>query len=98
MTTKPPRRRRRRATTLKIVPIAIKHPSGNSWTPQQLLEEFVAYVQAGKIDMTQCVLHFFEREANGRMRLRRWQAGCSRAEEIALCQVAMLTAIEEWRE
>lgn len=81
----------------KVTHISTKHPSGDTWTPTMLLEEFVAEVQAERILIKSCVLHFQEVLPSGRLRLRRWQAGCSRAEEIAFATAAIHDAVEDWK-
>lgn len=81
----------------KVTHIATKHPSGTTWTPQMLLEEFLAEIQAGRIDLRSCVLHFQQVLPSGRIRHSRWQANCSRAEEIAYATMAIHDAIEDWK-
>ena len=82
---------------LKVVPISTKHPSGDTWSPLQLLKEFVSDVEAGNLRPVKLVLHFFEETPDGGLQPRSWQAGCTRTEEIALMELEMHRAIEAWR-
>ncbi len=83
---------------LKIVPIASKHPSGDAWSPVQLLEEFLADVKAGKIAPIKLSLQYVEVTPAGSWLPRSWQAGCSRSEEIALLEIAKTNAIQDWKD
>lgn len=81
----------------KVTPISTKSKSGDSWTPLQLLESFVTDVKAGKTVPEKIMLHWMEANPNGTSSPRRWQAGCSRSEEIAFCELAKLMAMEDWK-
>lgn len=84
---------------LKIVPISSKSASSASWTPEQLLEEFLADLRAGKIHPANLLVYWMDDEGNpdGRLSPRRWIANVSRSEEIAFHTLGIHRAVEDWR-
>lgn len=79
----------------KVTPIRPETPA--VWTGLQLLEEFVAAVKAAKTTPDKLMIFWLEATPDGRLLPRRWQSGCERADEIALCEMAKLLAMEDWK-
>ena len=84
-------------THLKIVPISSKHPSSTTWSPEQMLEEFLVDPRAGKIHPTNLMLFWLDRDPDGSLRPRRYIANVSRAEEIAFHALGTAMALDQWR-
>lgn len=63
----------------------------------QILEEFTGKVKAGTIRPDKLMIFWLEASPDGRLVPHRWQAGCERADEIALCEMAKLLALEDWK-
>lgn len=85
--------------SLKIVPIYSKHPNNTTWSPEQLLEELLADLRAGKIHPTNLMVYWLDDDGkpDGRLIPRRWIANVTKAEEIALHTLGVHKAIEDWR-
>lgn len=85
---------------LKIVPIYSKHPSSTTWSPEQLLEELLADLRAGKIHPTNLMVYWLDDggKADGSLVPRRYIANVSLAEEIAFYTLGIHKAIDDWRD
>lgn len=68
-----------------------------TWTGLALLEEFVAGVKAGTITPDKLMIFWLEVTRDDRWTTRKWQAGCDRSDEIALCEMAKMKIMEDWR-
>lgn len=84
---------------LKVVPISTKHSSSTSWSPEQLLEEFLAEIRAGKVHPRNLMVYWMDDggKAGDRFRPQRWVANVSREEEIAFHTLGIHRAIDDWR-
>lgn len=82
---------------LKVVPIASKSSSSASWSPVQMLDEFVADVKAGKETPAKMMIFYLVDDGAGGWTPRTWFANCSKVEEIALCELAKARAIDNWK-
>jgi hypothetical protein len=85
------------APRFKIVPIASKSNNSVAWTPETLVKEFLADLQAGKIKPKNLMFFFMEDTDDGNMRPSYYYANMNRAEEIALLTLAIHKAIDLWR-
>ena len=65
----------------KVVNLASKATSGMTWSPAQLLREFLEAVETGKETPIMLAVAWMEKTKDDRMRPRYWQAGCSKAEQ-----------------
>lgn len=84
----------------RLVPFTPKvNDSAAAWSPEQLLEELLADLRAGKIHPTNLMVYWMDDEgaAGNRLRPRRWIANVTRAEEVAFHMLGALQAIDEWR-
>lgn len=85
---------------LRIVPIARKHPSHTACSPEQLLEEFLADLRAGRIHPTNLLVYWLDDggdPTSDQLEPRRWVANVSRVEEIAFHTLGIHKAIDDWR-
>ena len=84
--------------SLKVVPIATRSNSPNSWTGEQCIEDFVESIKAGKIDPAKVMIVWFSKDLlTGALTPHRWFAQVNKAEEIALLELAKQMAIDEWK-
>lgn len=84
----------------RLVPFTPKAAEGSTtWSPEQLLEELLADLRAGKIHPLNLMVYWMDADPadGGRMRPRRWIANVSRAEEIAFHMLGVHQSIDEWR-
>lgn len=81
----------------KVVNLASKSTSGSTWSPVQLLREFLDAVESGKEKPIMLSVNWMEETTDGGWRPRFWQAGCSRAEQIAFLEVMKQSLLDDWR-
>jgi hypothetical protein len=67
------------------------------WSPEQLLEEFLADIRAGKITPTNLMVFWMNEEGGGQLRPCRWIANVSRSDEIAYFTLGIHKAVDDWR-
>lgn len=67
------------------------------WTPVEMVEEFLADLKANKETPDRMLIVWFSAEADGSLRPHRWYAGMTRADEIALLELAKQIAMDDWR-
>lgn len=79
---------------LKVVPMT-KAPA--PWTPVELLREFLAAVESGKEAPVMLAVSWMEKTDDDGLHPRYWNAGCSRAEQIAFLELMKLALIDDWR-
>lgn len=87
-------------TSFKVVampPPKPVEPTEPPWTPEKILEDFLADLRAGKVKPTNLMMFWLEREPNGNLRPHTWYANVDTTERIAFHQFGIHLAIEEWR-
>ena len=77
---------------------AEQSPSNYAWTVEQMLEQALADIRAGKLNPTKAMLCFFEENTKDRSTsIDNWRARIDRDEEIALLALLQHNAIDRWR-
>jgi len=83
---------------LKVVPLSSKSGNSQVWSGEQMVAEFLADIQRGKIAPTKMMILWFSEDPDtGRMRPHRWFAQMNSRDEIALLELAQHMAIEDWK-
>jgi hypothetical protein len=80
---------------LKIVPMPVKQD--DTWTPRQLIAEFLADMDSGRLKPKNLLLMCMVDEGEHAQRPHWYFANVNRHEEIALLTLALHRAIDAWR-
>lgn len=67
------------------------------WSPLDALKDLVRRIEAGEVNPTQLVVHYFEETADGCRNHHYTAAGVTFPEHLALLAVAQHRTLEMWR-
>lgn len=90
--------RRKSKTARSVVSLVERRPPiKDPWTPRELLVEFLADLDAGKIKPVSLMVCFMEETADGGRQPHTWTAGVGYAEAIAFATLEVHRTIDSWK-
>lgn len=81
-----------------VISLADKAGDSHMWTAEQMLEELLAEVKAGKAKPEKMLILFWEDVGNGHLRRSERCVNFTNVEHIAFLSQAWHSALEKWRD